>query len=176
MFGVCAAQPQYRVSVDPPFLVSGLPVNVTADSVSVILCFREAGSMNGADLNYCPLGMITRTVNSVNEPLQELRLREGAENLPPACPTAVGLYVTVLVRNSNTTLGAHQFHRINTTCGTLCEVGPTLTTIGHMLVTVFFRVDCVLGSDCTVSTDDLQITDGELVIFTPYMHTLISIG
>ena len=66
--------------------------------------------MNGTDLNYCPLGMITRRANSVDEPLQELALREGAENIPPAYPTlqtgtgsststvflGVGLYVVVV--------------------------------------------------------------------------------
>ena len=86
MCGVCA-QPQYRVSVDPPIEVSSLPPGVTADSVSVILCFREESSTNGTNLNYCPLGMITKTANSVDEPLQELALREGAENIPPAYPT-----------------------------------------------------------------------------------------
>ena len=148
MFGVCA-QPQYRVFVDPPVLVSGLPVGVTAHSLSVIVCFREANSMNGANLDYCPLGMITIRANSVNDPPQELALREGAENIPPAYPTAVGLYV-VIVRNNNMMLAAHQFLQIDTTPEMLSYAGPTSTTIGSpVLVTVVFRVDCVLGSICT---------------------------
>ena len=119
VLGACA-QPQYRVSVDPPIPVLGLPANVAADSVSIIVCFREADSTNGADLNHCPLGMITRRANSVDEPLQELALGEGAENLAPAYPTVqatmlgsstttvflgVGLYV-VVVDDSMTNAGS----------------------------------------------------------------------
>ena len=72
-------------------------------------------------------------------------------------------------------LEAHPFSRIGDRPGSSTTTGTTITNIGGMVVfhaglTVFFRVDCVLGSDCTMSTVDLQITDGELAIFTPCTH------
>ncbi len=75
------AQPQYRVVVDPPVLVTANSGSIQLPS-QVTFCFRERTSESD-DLEYCPLGQLTLQANGTDGPPQTLNLGPGADNLNP---------------------------------------------------------------------------------------------
>ena len=73
------AQPQYRVVVDLPIAVTGIPSGTTVTSVA--LCFRERVRTD-IDFTHCPLGTTTFPFPGPNE-RQTLELGPGGDSLPP---------------------------------------------------------------------------------------------
>ena len=73
------AQPQYRVVVDLPIVVTGIPSGTTVTNVT--LCFREVDRTD-IDFTHCPLGTTTFPFPGPNE-RQTLELGPGGDSLPP---------------------------------------------------------------------------------------------
>ena len=136
---VCG-QPLYHVSVDPPIKVSPLPPDV----VIVTLCFGPADFSFLEPLNLeCPLGNISRVSNGPDEPLEQLALGTGSDNIPPSYTEVIEMYM-LATRNGQTT-HSEVLRRISAPAGELVTVSTT-GTVGT--ITVTFQVDCVPGKDC----------------------------
>ena len=73
------AQPQYRVVVDLPIVVTGIPSGTTVTNVT--LCFREVDRTD-IDFTHCPLGTTTFPFPGPNG-RQTLELGPGGDSLPP---------------------------------------------------------------------------------------------
>ncbi len=121
---VVSAQPQYRTVVDPPVAVTDLPDGVSG--VQTTLCFREMGSTSD-DMNYCPLGFLTFPNDNFDGMSMTLILRDGADTLPAAYPSGVGLLVIIKgvgADNHIQTLGTYISEQVSGEPGTLVTIGP----------------------------------------------------
>ena len=145
-----SGQPQYRVVVDPPVIVApdSIPAGVT--SVQSRLCFREIDSISD-DFNYCPLGIITVPNDNFDGARMTLVLKNGADALPPAYPSSIGLLVSITgVRGDGhlDTLGTYRNGRVGGAPGTLVIIGPA-TAVGEdggsVIFTATIGVNCLSG-------------------------------
>lgn len=160
------AQPQYRVSVDAPAITVG--GDTPEETLVFTLCFREAGSTDMSTA-YCPLGLHEETLGdtAVDPPPEELALRDGADMLPAAYPTAItggpnpmmiflGVGVLVTVERGGTVLGSQLILQANGSPSGTGEPGTVIdipaSLFEGVVYTARFMINCIpefTGPDCT---------------------------
>ena len=173
------AEPQYRVVIDPPAIVSNIPI-ITPRIVAVelVLCFREPNS-ESLDNSYCPLGMGIYTAGLDDQP-HLLMLQERVDALPRAYPGAVGLLAEVKATRSDLqviTIGQALVPRMQVgVAGTLRVHEPVRTAQGPMY-SIAIGVNCTsgfTGRNCTTNITQTTPSSSQATPATERLTTTVA--